>query len=766
MTSDTHTPPPPAQRQTPVHRQTPVQRHTDPIRKITSPGPANQGETWLGRLAHVIRRYRWVVIGAWIVLTVFGGFAAGQLSSRWYQSTSVPGKPAYETGQQTLAAFGAGVRPPNVVVFHSAGGDVTEIPAVRAAMARVATANPGALTSSFFSTGSLAYVSADRHTTFQEVYLPGREGVDRTSGAEEMRAAAAAGLPAGVTVEVTGRTALGDASKHGGGRGSSVLLEALIGGLGALLVLLFVFGTLPAVLMPLIVAVAAILNTFTLVWGLTYVTDVSVIVKFLIALVGLGVAIDYALLMIFRFRDELREGNDVESALVETMTHAGRSVIISGTTVALGLLALLAVPLPLLRSMSIGGMLIPFVSVLAATTLLPALLAVVGPRINSARVMPRRLVDRGHPEDGAWGRWARFVIRRPVAIGVLGVVIVTALAGLGTRLNPNEAQLKYFPGTGTAIAGRNQLAAAGISPGVMKPLNVLVEHGGNAEQVAAKLRAVPGVVGAAAPTDWHRGSASLVEGFPAIDGAAPGIQAIIDRANASLKGTDGSLTGVAATDRDFLHALFGSFPYALALVLLLTLILLTRAFRSVVLAVKAVVLNLFSLAAAYGIIVFVFQQGHGSSLWGVAASQSITAYIPVMIFAFLFGLSMDYEVFMLSRMREAYDETGSTNKAIELGLARTGKLVTSAALVLMFAFLVLSSGPGYEVKSLAIGLAAGIIFDATVIRALLVPALMRLLGEANWWMPSWVSVVLRIPEREPGAQPRAELSSATPVPAG
>jgi RND superfamily putative drug exporter len=706
---------------------------------------------WLARSAHVIRRYRWLVIGAWIALTLFGGFAAGQLTSRWYQSTAVPGEPAYETGQQALKSFGAGVRPPDVVVFHSRTGDITKIPAVQAAMEKVAAANPGALTSSVFSTGSLAYVSSDRHTTFQEVYLPGRAGIDRKSGAVEMRAVAAVGLPAGVTVNVTGRDALDEANAEGKGGGPSVLLEALIGGLGALLILLFVFGTLPAVLMPLVVALASILNTFTLVWVLTYFTDVSVIVQFLIGLIGLGVAIDYALLMIFRFRDELREGNDVESALVATMTHAGRSVIISGTTVALGLLSILIVPLPLLRSMSIGGMLIPVVSVLAATTLLPAMLAVAGTRINSVRVMPRRFIDRGHPENGAWGRWARFVIRRPVAIGLVGLVIVTALAGLGTQLNPNEAQLKYFPGTGTAIAGRDQLASAGISPGVMKPLNVLVTNGGNAQHIAANLRAVPGVVGATAPPAWTRGSTAMVEAFPAIDGAAPGIQGIVDRVNSSLKGTGGRLTGVTATDRDFLHALSGSFPYAIALVMILTLILLTRAFRSIVLALKAVLLNLFSLAAAFGIVVLIFQQGHGSSLWNISATHSITAYIPVMIFAFLFGLSMDYEVFMLSRMREAYDETGSTNRAIELGLARTGKLVTSAALVLMFAFLVLSSTPGYEVKSLAIGLAAGIIFDATVIRALLVPALMRLLGNANWWLPGWMGTVLRIPKAEPAS---------------
>ena len=711
----------------------------------------NESTGWLARLGHLTARYRWPVIVIWIVLTLFGGFAAGKLSSRWYQSLAVPGKSAYEASQRTFKDFGIGLRPPNTVVFHSGNVDVTKSPAVRAAMARVVKANPGAFTSSYFSTGSSMYTSKDRHTTFLQVYPRGLDQLTiTTSGAAKMRAIAAAGLPASVTVEVTGYAALDEATKHGGGGGTSVLLESLIGGLGALIILLFVFGTLPAILMPLVVAVASILNTFTLVWALTYITNVSIIVQFLIALVGLGVAIDYALLMIFRFRDELREGNDVETALVETMTHAGRSVIVSGTTVAVGLLSMVVLPLPLLRGMGIGGMLIPVVSVIASLTLLPAMLSLLGARVNRVRVLPRRFLDRGHPEDGAWGRWARFVLRRPVATAAVGIALVAVLAGVGTTINANEAQLKNFPGTGTAIAGRDQLAAAGVSPGVMKPLNVLVE-GGNPRVVAKKLAAVPGVVGATAPPGWQRGTDSFVEGFAGIDGAAPGIQRIIDDANASLEGTNGTLTGNAATYRDFLHALFGSFPYALGLVLLLTLLLLTRAFRSPLLALKAVVLNLLSLAATLGIVVLIFQEGHGSSLWNVQASGAITAYIPVMIFAFLFGLSMDYEVFMLSRMREAYDETGSTDKAIELGLARTGKLVTSAALILMFAFIVLSSGPGYEIKSLATGLAAGIIFDATVIRGLLVPALMKLLGKANWWMPQWIATLLRVttPERVP-----------------
>jgi RND superfamily putative drug exporter len=417
---------------------------------------------------------------------------------------------------------------------------------------------------------------------------------------------------------------------------------------------------------------------------------------------------------------------------------------------------MVVLPVPFIRSIGIGGMLIPAVSVLAAITLLPALLAVLGERINRVRVMPRRLVDRGHPEDGAWGRWARLVLRRPVPVAIAGLAVVALLAGLGTKLNPNESQLKTFPGSGTAIAGRQMLADAGISPGVMKPLDVLVERGGNAKQIATKLSHVSGIVGASAPTSWSHGSDALVEAFPAVDGSAPSVQSIINRTNAVLRGTGGTLTGVAAVDRDFVHAIYGNFPYMLAFVLFFTLILLARAFRSIVLPIKAALLNLVSLGAAFGIVVFIFQEGHGSSLWSITATQAITAWIPLMIFAFLFGLSMDYEVFMLTRMREAYDETGSTEQAIELGLARTGKLVTSAALILMFAFLVLSSSPGFEIKEFAIGLAAGIIFDATVIRALLVPALMRLLGNANWWMPHWTRKALLIPRHEPTPEPATE----------
>jgi RND superfamily putative drug exporter len=701
----------------------------------------------LAKLAHVIVRRRRLVIGVWLLLTLFGAFSAQQVSKRWYQSFSIPGYSAYEANKRTLERFGTGMQAPLVAVFHTSG-DITKSTGLEKAVDAAANVNPGSRTSSYWSTGSRAFVSKDGHTAFAEIYPPGTPNFSSDTHIKEVRSALKRTTPAGVSANLTGRDALEEASS-GGGKGPSVLTEGLIGGAGALVILFFVFGTLPAVLMPIVIAVAAILNTFSLVWALTYLTNVSIIVQFLIALVGLGVAIDYALLMIFRFRDELREGEDVETAIVETMTHAGRSVIVSGSTVAVGLLSMVVLPLPFIRSIGIGGMLIPAVSVLAAITLLPAVLATLGTRINKLRVLPKRLVDRGHPEDGPWGRWADFVMRRPWTVAAVGLAIVGVLVFYGVQLNPSEAQAKDMPGSGDAIVGRDALAAAGITPGVIKPFDVLVENGARPGQIATKLRATPGIDGAVAPASWHKGNDSIVEAFPAVDDSSKHIQSIVTRVHRVLDGTDATLGGIAPADRDFVHAVYGNFPYVLGFVVLLTVILLMRAFRSVVLPFKAAILNLVSLGAAFGIIVFIFQDGHGSkAIWNVSATHSIIPWIPLMIFAFLFGLSMDYEVFMITRMREAYDETRDTAKAVSLGLARTGKLVTSAAAILMFAFFVLSESPGVDIKQFGIGLAAGIIFDATVIRALLVPALMRLMGSWNWWLPPSLARVLRVSGRE------------------
>ena len=699
----------------------------------------------LASLGHLVHRRRMLVVAIWVVLTIFGAFSAAKVSHRWFESFSIPGYSAYETNQKALKIYGSGEQPPLVAVFQSSG-DVTK-ENLKPAIAKAAAVNPGSRVGSYFDTHSSAYVSRDRHTMFAEIYPPGQNTFSGKTHVKEVRGALAESAPPGVTTHLTGQQALIDASS-GGGNGPSVFTEALIGGGGALVILLFVFGTLPAVAIPLAIAISSILNTFTLVLALTYVTDVSIVVQFLIALVGLGVAIDYALLMIFRFREELAAGEDVETALVETMTHAARSVIVSGSTVAVGLLSMVLLPLPFIRSIGIGGMLIPAVSVLVSITLLPALLSLLGHRINSLRVMPKRFVTVSDAESGFWARWAGLVIRRPLPVAAVGTAIVAVLLVLGAQLNPSEAQAKDFPGSGDAIVGRDALTKAGISSGAFKPF-VILTPSDKAAEVVSRVSAVEGVSGAAAPPAWQKDGYSLVEAIPSHDGSSKAVRGTITRVKDALP--DGAtLGGVAPEDRDFVHAVYGNFPYVLLFVILLTFVLLARAFRSLLLPLKAVILNLVSLGAAYGIIVFIFQQGHGSqAIWNVPATQSIIPWIPLMIFAFLFGLSMDYEVFMLTRMREAYDETGNTGQAIALGLARTGKLVTSAALVLMFAFFVLSTSPGTDIKQFGIGLAAGIIFDATVIRALLVPALMRLMGRWNWWLPHWAARPLRTRASQP-----------------
>ena len=705
-------------------------------------------------IARFVIRHRRLVVGAWIVLTLVGAFSASQLSKRWFESFSIPGYSAYEANQRTLKLFGSGEQVPLVLSFTSPSKPVTQVPEIRSAIEATANVVKGSRTGSWFDTHNPMYLSKDGHTMVATIYPPGNPAFTTLVPVPEARAALKAATPPGVESHVTGRDAI--FQSQGSTSGPGILVELMIGAFGALIILLFVFGTLPAVGIPLAMAAASILTTFACIYVLTYITDVSIIIQFLVALVGLGVAIDYALVVIFRFREELASGKSTEDSLVETMTHAGRSVIISGSTVAIGLLSMILLPLPFIRSIGIGGMLIPAVSVLASITLLPAMLAMLGPRINRLRVMPKRFVNPPSAEVGFWARWARLVTRRPLPVFLLGAVVVTLVVLPAFHINPSDAQLKNEPATGDAAAGFAAVTKAGIPAGVFLPHVVVVEDGATPAvlaKVAKEVATAPGIAGAAAPPSWRKDGVGLVEAFGTDDGssrqAATTVKRlrhdVLPRIQSELNGSIRvTLGGAPAESRDFISAVYGNFPYVLLFVLVMTFILLMRAFRSVVLPLKAVILNLISLGAAYGIVVFVFQDGHGSNLiWGVAATDAVISWIPLMIFAFLYGLSMDYEVFMLTRMREAYDETGDTKKAIELGLARTGKLVTSAALVLMFAFFALSTSPGPDIKQFAIGLSAGIIFDATVIRALLVPSVMQLLGRWNWWLPSWTAKVLR-----------------------
>ena len=701
-----------------------------------------------------------LVLGFWLAVTVAAFAAIGPAGSALSQQFNVPGREGFETNQELGELYGSGGDvAPIVPVVKLPPGTSVDSPGVgrqlEAALARVEAALPGAMTASYASTRDRAFVSDDGRTTFALVYIPAKGGVD--PGQEEARAAQAA--LAGVTVggspvEVTGLDALRASAGESEGDGAGVLLGTLLAALGALFVLAFVFRSFTAIV-PLLMALVAIPITFLLIWPVAAVTDVSVIVQFLVALIGLGIAIDYALLVVVRWREERQQPDTTNDAAVRNaMQHAGSAVVFSGTTVAISLLALLAVPIPALRSIGIAGLLIALVSVAVAITLLPVVLATVGPRLDWPRNRRDARASRG------WTAWARLVLRhRWLAAGTSTAVLVALVAAaLSIQLgNPRASSLAQ---EGPARAGLVKLQDSGIGTGPLSPFDALVRSG-DPDAVADSLARVEGVSSAAAPPDWRRGGTALVTVIPTEDGNSPAGRATLDRLRTTTQTLPAEVTigGQAAQAADFLDAVYSNFPLLIGLIALLTFILLARAFRSLLLPLKAVLLNLLSVAAAWGLIVLVWQKGFGSDeIWGIEATQAINVQLPIVVFAFLFGVSMDYQVFIISRMREAYDRTGSTETAIVEGIGRTGRLVTSAALILGLAFVAFSAQPGTEAKIFATALGGGILLDATIIRGVLAPAFVAILGRWNWWLPHRPARILRV-------QPSAAPPEAVPEPA-
>jgi RND superfamily putative drug exporter len=707
-------------------------------------------------LTRWVLAHKRVVVVFWLVLTLIGMASAGTATKSLKQKFSVPGKEGWVTNQQIARDFhgtggnSAPLEPVVTLPSAAAAGSAAVQAELRALEARLERTLPGAREAGYASTHNKAFLSKDGRTTFIVAYPPpdpNQPFGDNPEAAKKASRALAGATIAGAPVHVTGFDAL--SVQSGGGNGPGVLVEAMLGGLGALLVLAFVFGSFLAVV-PIMMAIVSILTTFLVVWGLTTVTEVSPIVQFLIALIGLGVSIDYALIVVVRWREERAHGLEGEAAVQKAMETAGRAVVFSGSTVAIGLLALVALPLPFLRSVGYGGMLIPLISVIVACTLLPVILSKLGPRLDWPHVRNDDQASR------SWTSWAQLVVRRRWLAAIGAALVLAALVLAATNLQPGLPNVNTIAKQGDAKTGLLALESSGIGSGALLPNEALVEGATSPEAVARALASVKDVQGAVAPAsaEWRRQGAAVVDAFSIPDGSSSSGRETLDhvRSTAHASGDEVRLGGLAAQNEDFIEAVYGNFPLMIALIALITFILLARAFRSLLLPLKAVVLNVISVAAAWGVLELVWQQGHGSSfIWGIAATGSVTAWIPLMVFAFLFGLSMDYEVFILSRMREEYDATGSTDTAVIRGIGRTGRLVTSAALILFLAFVSLASGPETEIKVLATGLAAGILLDATIIRALLVPAVISLFGRWNWWLPRLPARLLRV---EPSLPPR------------
>lgn len=710
----------------------------------------------------VLRHRLWVGIG-WVILFVAGIAAAGPATNRLTFDFSLPGQPGYQAEQKLIKTFGTSTDDTLVPVLTvPAGGTVAQHASdVRTVWQSVTKQLPEMRIVDFSSTGDAGFITKDGRSTFALVQGPMENGfsagIDKKFTPVFQAAARSAGLQAGVT----SYNLLAEGGDTGG---PSVLVETLLGALGALAVLIFVFASFLA-LVPLVIAAISILTTFLLVLGLTYITDVSFVVQFLIALVGLGVAIDYSLLLVSRWREERARGVSNDEAVVRAVQTAGHAVLASGVTVAISLLALVVVPVPFLRSMGLGGMLIPLVSVAVVLTLLPALLSKIGPRVDWPRIRHDATAARG------WSAWSRLIVRRRwiaagVAVLALGLVIAPVFG-----LKIGQSGTKSLARSGPPFTVLQELQTQGVGDGVLTPIEVLVPQA-DARSAVAAARTVSGV--RTAVVGGTRAGVSVVDVIPvhetvdsASNGPVNGVRSAVGRA---IGARNVALTGTGSVVQDYFTAVYDNFPYVLLIIALVTFVLLMRTFRSVLLPIKAVLLNLVSLGAVFGAVTFFWQDGHGSdAVFGVSATGSITFWLPVIIFAFLFGLSMDYEVFILTRMREEYDATGSTGQAVVTGLGRTGRLVTSAALILFFAFAALASSPGTDIKVLGTALGVGILIDATLVRALLVPALVSLLGRWNWWLPAGLARLLRV-EPSPlgvrGAEPTPDDTPPMRTPVG
>jgi putative drug exporter of the RND superfamily len=706
------------------------------------------------QLTRWVLRHRKLVVATWLVVTIVGIATVSKAVNAMDQKFSVPGREGWVTNSEIAKIYdntGSDTSPLLQVVTLPQGQSATGFRSQLKGLEDTAVkAIPKARVAGYGSTGSKAFLSSDGRTAFTIIYPPEDPKAPfggNPNAEKDLRKAMQGTKIGGAPVHLTGFDAL--SAQSGGGNGPGVFLEALVGGVGALIVLAFVFASFLA-LVPLMMAIPAIMTSFLVVYGITAVTDVSPIVQFLIALIGLGVAIDYSLIVVVRWREERAHGREGDEAIIRAMGTAGRAVVFSGTTVAIGLLALIVLPLPFLRSMGYGGLVIPLISVLVALTLLPVVLHSWGNKLD----WPHRRTDDKASRN--WTRWAQGIVKHRWVAAISALVLLALLVVAATNLHPGISDVNTIAKKGDAKNGLVALEDSGIGSGALFPHEILMRTT-PPDKVAAAVAQVKGIHGTVAPDSpsWRRDGTALVNAFPIPDGSTKESRDLVHdvRDAAHAQGSDVKVGGQPASNEDFIDAVYGNFPLMIALIAFFTFILLARAFRSLLLPAKAVVLNVISVAAAWGVMVLIWQEGHGSqAIWGIDATGAIDSWIPLIVFAFLFGLSMDYEVFILARMREEYDGTHETDEAVVRGIGRTGRLVTSAALILFLAFLSLSSGPDTSVKVLATGLAAGILLDATLIRALLVPAVVSLFGRWNWVLPPRAAKLLRVEPSRPAVE--------------
>ena len=538
-----------------------------------------------------------------------------------------------------------------------------------------------------------------------------------------------------------------------------------LGFLGAAIVLLIAFGSVVAAGLPLLIALFGLgISSGGLIVLLANVVDVPDWTTAVSGLIGIGVGIDYALLVLTRFRAALTDGKSVHDAVLEAVTTAGRSVILAGTVVVISVLGLALTGLPYMYGVAISASLAVLVVMLASVTLLPALLSYLGPRVDRLRIpfLGRGLQKQAGGEGSLAWRWSHAVQRRPWPAAIVATLILLALAipALDMRLGFPDAG-NDPPSTMTRQA--YDLNTEGFGPGSNGPLVIaadLPDASGKAqvEELAAKLGKEPGVAFVTPVRVNEEGNAALLTVIPKGSPQDASVEDLVHRLREDLipqtfggSGIEAEVGGVTAALEDQSDYILGRMPVFIAGVVGLSFLLLLVAFHSPLIALKAGIMNLLSVGAAYGVMTIVAKGGAVGGLIGIDHEVPIAPFMPVMMFAILFGLSMDYEVFLISRIREEYLKDRDTRRAVADGLAKTARVITAAAAIMVVVFLAFLAAPDVFLKLFGIGLATAIFLDATLVRMVLVPAVMQILGDRNWWIPSWLEKILPELEVEPAA---------------
>ncbi len=704
----------------------------------------------LERWTRWVLHHRRPVIGVWLVLLVVSAWAAFGLSDLLTNRFTLPGTDTDRAETILQDHFGQRSTGSFTFVAKSKTGDAAAVVGpLREAAQRAARELPTA------RVVAVGQVGKDVATA---TIVSSQEPAEAKVHTDDMRKAA--GTIPGADLYLTGQAAiehdLDPVFAHDLKVGELFVAIPI-----ALVLLIFVFGTLAFVL-PFVFALFSITVTLGIIWIFANIFELTTYLQNMVMLIGLGIAIDYSLLMVYRYREEHGRHPRTEDAVVHTMLTAGRAVVFSGTAVAIGLALLLFMPLPFMRGFGVA-LAIPMVSIACALTLLPVLLFYLEDRLDRVRLLPRRVLERRVDEENTfWSRLAWTIMRRPVWFLAGTAVLLLALASPVLDLNLGPGSNEGIPKHLESVRGNDVLTAA-VGAGAVAPTDIVLDAGqpgaANGSRPAffrllhtvnadPEVAAISFGEGRQYADDSGRYFHAQVAGKHEYgsDEAAAFVRRLRDdyvlRANfppgVRVYAGGGPPGGV-----DFLDLTYGAFPWLVLGVLLVTYILLMRAFRSLLLPLKAIVLNLLAIGAAYGVLVAVFKWGAAD--WaGLISSPQIEAWIPVFLFAMLFGLSMDYEVFLVSRMREEWDATHDNERAVALGLTKTGRIVTVAGWIMVAAFMGFVAGSIVGLQEFGLGLAAAIALDVTLIRALLVPSAMKLFGRYNWWLPARVARVVRV----------------------